>query len=298
MSMSSIRASKSDELYRPTMIITDDYNRQVFLPREWSPVEYHRLVALFVLLQLFQRSIIDAYLFIVSADANLGKVDKSMLSPQTLMELLIDGITTNKERITQQKPDIEQWFGVIYNDYREITTIQWRFKGLEGTIDLQWLPFTVISVSFQINKLSGEIDLEHLPDGLVDLSTGNNALSGTLNLILLPAHLEELLLHINKFEGSVCLTQLPATLKMLNLSSNALSGTLDVTSLPEGFKHLLVHKNAFEGETDFQSLPSTLESLYVANTRLSGEVWLKMGTDFYGDDSSVKVHWISDKIYQ
>jgi len=218
------------------MIITDDYNRQVFLPREWSPVEYHRLVALFVLLQLFQRSIIDAYLFIISADPNLGKVDKSMLSPQTLMELLIQGITNNKDRITLQEQDIEQWDGVFYNDYREITTIRWGLRSLEGTIDLQWLPCTVISVSFPMNYLSGEIDLEHLPDGLVDLVADKNTLCGTLNLIRLPAHLEALLLHINNFEGPLCLIQLPATLKVLNLSSNALdysgiTGTVPVNEM-------------------------------------------------------------------
>ena len=257
----------------------------------------------------------------VAVDPALGKIDKSSLPTQTLMEIFIEGIE-NKEIIcgsTEEPTDVDEWEGFKYSDEHpnEDTekpfSINWNELDLVGSIDLQWLPSTVSSLQAARNKLgcflnlttlpdsiqrlnlsnnvfSGEIDLCHLLADLKELNLTRNQLSGSLHLENLPQSMQSLYVHVNRFSGTVCLRHLPLNLIEVSLASNNLSGPLDLTRLPINMKFLWLGKNNFEGETDFSGLPRSLQLLAVSYTNLSGQILAQNRTTrFYVEHSNVEV---------
>mmetsp|Transcript_26401 Transcript_26401/g.41088 ORF Transcript_26401/g.41088 Transcript_26401/m.41088 type:complete len:268 (-) Transcript_26401:47-850(-) len=255
----------------------------------------------------------------ISVDS-VGRVDKSSFSQQTLMELLIDGVTENKYKVcgkVDEPEDITVWNGVKMNTAQEVTDILWTSMGLAGSLQFQWLPPTVTSfvmsgVSYGRGRMSGSIDLtvlpgslrvlqlnnnefsggialDQLPEALQTLDVYTNSLTGTLNLKELTGCLETLNLSRNLFTGTVCLTKFPRSLRWLALSQNKLCGPVDLTQLPDGMTNLYLFKNNFEGETDFTHLPESLGSFYVSDTGLSGVIRAKKGKDFFAIQSKVEI---------
>mmetsp|Transcript_20054 Transcript_20054/g.31423 ORF Transcript_20054/g.31423 Transcript_20054/m.31423 type:complete len:241 (-) Transcript_20054:20-742(-) len=216
----------------------------------------------------------SSFHFFVSADGALGKIDKASFSQQTLMELLTDGIVDKSvfSRDSEIPEDISQWNGVTVSDANEVTEIEWRCAGLEGTINLQWLPLTVKEAT--------------IANGLFD----DNVLSGTLDLTALPDGLTQLLLSDNEYSGEIDLTTLPSQLRELDVSNNKIWGTINVTNLPSGMKKLHLNDNRFEGSTDFGNLPESLWMFDVANTNLEGTIYLHAGHSWFDvEDSGVKI---------
>mmetsp|Transcript_10919 Transcript_10919/g.16500 ORF Transcript_10919/g.16500 Transcript_10919/m.16500 type:complete len:217 (-) Transcript_10919:61-711(-) len=187
-----------------------------------------------------------------SPDLPLGKLDKASLPQQTLMELVIEKIE-NKEQlygISKDPSTIANWSCTRFDAEGKIVGIIAEWQDLSGSLQLEWLPLTTLSVNFYYNELTGTIALTQLPDGLcvIDLSWNN-------------------------FVGTVDLRYLPSHLKGLNFDRNHLSGSLDLTQLPLGIKNLQLHGNDFEGETDFSRLPLSLERLCLSDNRnLSGTI--------------------------
>eukprot|EP00009_Paramoeba_aestuarina_P005261 CAMPEP_0201522984 /NCGR_PEP_ID=MMETSP0161_2-20130828/18679_1 /ASSEMBLY_ACC=CAM_ASM_000251 /TAXON_ID=180227 /ORGANISM="Neoparamoeba aestuarina, Strain SoJaBio B1-5/56/2" /LENGTH=216 /DNA_ID=CAMNT_0047921971 /DNA_START=13 /DNA_END=663 /DNA_ORIENTATION=- len=191
-------------------------------------------------------------LLFFAVDPSLGRIDKSTLSHQTLMELFSKGIITD-ERTPYQTTDISTWYGVsIVND--SVVRISQECIFLRGTIDLEWLPSTVEFVSVFENELKGTLHLTALPEALTDLNLSENMFSGTVDL-----------------------TALPEGLRMLSLESNDLSGPLDFTMLPPQMHQLYLSRNRFAGVCDFRHLPDGLTLLNVGYTGLEGELPLKRG---------------------
>eukprot|EP00009_Paramoeba_aestuarina_P003334 CAMPEP_0201522622 /NCGR_PEP_ID=MMETSP0161_2-20130828/18394_1 /ASSEMBLY_ACC=CAM_ASM_000251 /TAXON_ID=180227 /ORGANISM="Neoparamoeba aestuarina, Strain SoJaBio B1-5/56/2" /LENGTH=217 /DNA_ID=CAMNT_0047921527 /DNA_START=21 /DNA_END=674 /DNA_ORIENTATION=- len=210
------------------------------------------------------------YVIIQSADPFLGKVpDKSSLSQQTLMELFIDGIT-NKETICgppEASEDLTKWPGLSYNDSGEIIGIHWQNYGLEGSIDLQWLPNSLEKLILWGNRLTGTLDLTVLPDTLTHLSA-----------------------HSNRFSGSLDLTQLPKSLRRIELNgANVFSGTVDLTQLPPKLGGIWISGKKLVGETDFSHLPVSLTIINIDFTNLSGEIHARAGLDIQCSRSNVKI---------
>uniref|UniRef100_A0A7S4PIR2 Uncharacterized protein n=1 Tax=Paramoeba aestuarina TaxID=180227 RepID=A0A7S4PIR2_9EUKA len=116
-------------------------------------------------------------LYFISADPSLGKVDKTSLSDQTLMELFIEGVTNTGEiwESGDDSADISEWKGLTFDSNGTIKTIEWEHFGnyfelnLTGSLQLQWLPSTLVRVAVSGHQLSGSIDLEHLPEALLTL---------------------------------------------------------------------------------------------------------------------------------
>mmetsp|Transcript_39622 Transcript_39622/g.62658 ORF Transcript_39622/g.62658 Transcript_39622/m.62658 type:complete len:227 (-) Transcript_39622:19-699(-) len=223
--------------------------------------------------------------FSLASDTSLGKVDKSSLSQQTLMELFIDKIE-NKDRICddpESPSPISQWKGTDFgpqgvidwhvrcNDADEVISIKlWNIR-LRGSIQLEWIPLTTQKCVISYNYLSGTISLEHLSDGLVTLYARCNAFSGT-----------------------VCLTRLPHSLQKLAISDNQLEGTVDLTHLPSGMKKLLLGDNGFSGMTDFSKLPRSLEVLDVSSTVIQGEITVWEGLKVHAKLCDVTVKNMAD----
>uniref|UniRef100_A0A7S4KMM5 Uncharacterized protein n=1 Tax=Paramoeba aestuarina TaxID=180227 RepID=A0A7S4KMM5_9EUKA len=137
-------------------------------------------------------------LYILSTDC-LGKVDKSMLSQHTLMELLIEPVIP-KNRIYKDgslSDSLSDVMGVQMNDHGEIIEINWASYGLDGSLHYQWLPLTLRILCISQNSLKGSIDLTALPPLLTGFKASKNHHDGTIELEYLPETLERLLLASN-----------------------------------------------------------------------------------------------------
>ena len=254
--------------------------------------------------------------------SHLGRVDHASLSTQTLMEIFIEGLE-NRDVIcgsTEEPNDIDQWRGFAYCPEQPADAAEKQFKiewcslNLMGTIDLRWLPRTVVSfiiwesklsgslnltalppsiqrLDLSFNAFSGEIDLCYLPVKIETLHLGRNQLSGSLNLEKLPQSLQVLYLNSNRFSGTVCLRHLPPSLQRLAVNENELSGTVELTNLPAGMSFLLLFKNAFSGETDFSQVPQGMQMLNVQHTSLCGKIVKQrnQNTNILVDGSNVQV---------
>ena len=77
---------------------------------------------------------------LLAVDPLLGKVDKSTLPQQTLMELFTEGIA-NREAIfwsNETPEDLSEWKGTFLNEKGEVTRVFWPHMLLEGTVNLKW----------------------------------------------------------------------------------------------------------------------------------------------------------------
>ena len=245
-----------------------------------------------------------AFQIFLSVDPSLGRLDYSLLSDQTLMEMLIEGFDDETKKTYQDDHgmylDICEWpkikcdedesvIEITINSRRVTGSIEfchvppkvqllwispWRTEvyhsELTGSVDLTNLPGGMSRFIFEYNRLTGEINLTHLPDGMEDLCLTSNQISGTLDLTHLPDGMKSLFLASNHLTGEIDLTHLPDGMEDLCLTSNQISGTLDLTHLPEGMECLRLNNNTLTGEIDLTHLPDGMECLYLQNNQLSG----------------------------
>eukprot|EP00009_Paramoeba_aestuarina_P001523 CAMPEP_0201513252 /NCGR_PEP_ID=MMETSP0161_2-20130828/5343_1 /ASSEMBLY_ACC=CAM_ASM_000251 /TAXON_ID=180227 /ORGANISM="Neoparamoeba aestuarina, Strain SoJaBio B1-5/56/2" /LENGTH=217 /DNA_ID=CAMNT_0047909389 /DNA_START=26 /DNA_END=679 /DNA_ORIENTATION=- len=206
--------------------------------------------------------------FLLRFSDPLGRADPSTFSQEAMMVNFLSGFTKNANRIRKNANyDIWSWKGLKMDDREEdIWGIRWANLGLEGSVELKWLPRTV--------------DL---------LMLAKNSLSGSIDLSVLPVEMEVLDLSSNMFLGEVCLKNLPVTLNILSLHENRFCGAIDVSCLPLGMNHLTLGNNMFEGHTDFSKLPDKLNELDVSHTKLSGEIYVDSSKSFCTEGSDVKI---------
>ena len=155
---------------------------------------------------------------------NLGRVDHTSLSRPVLMEMAIRG-STNKEKVCPgpSAPSfVDGWRGLTLNENLEVTEIEWIDDGLEGTIDLQWLPSTVHKIVIYRNRLMGCIDLGALPAPTKEFNASQN-----------------------NFSGEIDLCHLPRTMAILDIADNSLTGTLSLQHLPSTLQDLYLRNNRF-----------------------------------------------------
>ena len=168
---------------------------------------------------------------------------------------------------------------------------------LSGTLDLAYLPTSIVRLSLgsnaftasinlerlpermeyldiSENKLSGSLKLDSLPDTLTLFNARGNQFSGSVDLIRLQAAMENLFLGSNRLSGSVVLTRLPESLDSLYFSDNHFSGALNLTRLPPYMSVLELHNNSFCGTVDLSQLPQGLKRLCLSDNELSGEVFI------------------------
>eukprot|EP00009_Paramoeba_aestuarina_P009058 CAMPEP_0201517848 /NCGR_PEP_ID=MMETSP0161_2-20130828/8851_1 /ASSEMBLY_ACC=CAM_ASM_000251 /TAXON_ID=180227 /ORGANISM="Neoparamoeba aestuarina, Strain SoJaBio B1-5/56/2" /LENGTH=191 /DNA_ID=CAMNT_0047915475 /DNA_START=41 /DNA_END=616 /DNA_ORIENTATION=+ len=166
---------------------------------------------------------------VITSDPSLGKVDKSSMSEQTLMELFAEGITDNRSAlsISRQEPqDIYDWKGLNFDSSGAVTGIGWILQKLGGSIRLEWLPASVKYVFVDRNRLSGTVCLTQLPHVLQTLLMTSNLFSGTVDLTQLPKELVRLRLNDNAFHGETDFIQLPPQLRDLRVDHTQLSGEI------------------------------------------------------------------------
>ena len=211
----------------------------------------------------------------LSVDPSLGKVDYSLMSDQTLMEMLFEGFDDETKKANQDNNgmyrDVCEWSCIKCDADERIIEINIGSRNLSGSLELRYVPPQVklLKISSWVKRqltgsvdltqlpegmqklylcrtaIKGEINLEHLPKDMEDLSLQSNQLTGEINLTHLPERMERLFLQNNQFKGEIDLAHLPSAMKSLSLENNLLSGSLVIKNLPQGMVMLDVGANHF-----------------------------------------------------
>ena len=240
---------------------------------------------------------------ILSVDPSLGRVDCSLMSDQTLMEMLIDGFDDKTQKKYQEYDETyinvciwpcitcdedERVIEINMDSINIIGSIQlcyvppsvkdlkirnrWRPGKLSGSIDLSQLPEGMQLLDLQHNQLTGEIDLTQLPNGMEFLSLFDNHLAGKVDLAHLPYKIQYLFLENNKLTGDIDLTKLPDGIQLLKLGNNQLTGEIDLTQLPDRMEKLHLSNNQLTREINLSKLPKSMHELHLNNNQLTGKV--------------------------
>ena len=232
-------------------------------------------------------------ILLLCSDPNLGRVDYSSLSDQTLMEMLIDGLDEETKEKFQDTDktylDVCEWDFVKCDSANRVVEIcargklsgsielqytppkvthfrlAWSQSNLHGTIDLTHLPKNIKEICITGSQLAGFIELEQLPHGMLVLSLNSNYFTGEIDLSSVPARMKKLILSDNKLTGSINLTQLPSGLQDLFLNKNQLSGSLYLGALPQAMVRIKLQNNFFSGSFIAMNLPLEIDLIIASN---------------------------------
>mmetsp|Transcript_9400 Transcript_9400/g.14254 ORF Transcript_9400/g.14254 Transcript_9400/m.14254 type:complete len:258 (-) Transcript_9400:11-784(-) len=172
--------------------------------------------------------------------SSIGKFDTSLLSDQSLFELLVDGFMDTslfKDDIGDYK-DISTLTRHLELDANErVTSIDFFTSSLRGTLLMQYLPRHLKRLDFYSNELYGVFEVKHMPPIVRFARFKKQHLEGNLELSLLPQSIRFFDLSDNKMNGSLVFDSLPTTLEVLLLSDNNFEGVIDLQKLktPLGF---------------------------------------------------------------
>ena len=190
-----------------------------------------------------------AFELFLSVDPSLGRVDYSLLSDQTLMEMLYGGFDEETKRKFQDKEgmflDVCKWVGVKCDANERVVEIKHQGR-IRGSLQLSRLPSEVTCINISRNDLEGSIDLSNLPPNIEQI------------------HLER-----NHLTGSVDLTKLPENVGILNLTKNCLSGSLELAQLPRSMRFLFIFDNQFSGSFIATNLPKTLCGIFATDNQFN-----------------------------
>ena len=221
-----------------------------------------------------------AFQLFLTVDPSLGRVDCSLLSDQTLMEMLIEDLDNETKKTYQDNEgmylDVCKWPCVTCDDKERVTEIRADSRDIRGSIQLCYVPPKVtelkIGNSMTNGRLTGPVDLTCLPEAMKQLYLDNNELTGEIELTQLPEGMEDLRLNNNLLTGKVDLTRLPEGMRKLHLDNNGLTGEIDLTRLPEGINVLQLQYNRLTREIDLRHLPEEMLILQLQYNQFTGEV--------------------------
>ena len=216
----------------------------------------------------------------LSVDPNLGRVDYSSLSDQTLMEMLFDGFDDEAKKEYQDNEgmylDVCDWSCVTCDDDERVIKIGADSSDISGSIQLCYVPPKVkklkVTPSWPGSKLTGSVDLAHLPKDMKHLDLQKNIFTGEIELTKLPEKMKKLILDHNILTGEIDLTQLPKGMRSLSLRNNQFAGAVDLTRLPEEMRWLALNNNRLTGAIDLTQLPHAIGALYLNDNQLIGEI--------------------------
>ena len=228
-----------------------------------------------------------------SIDSQCGKFDKALLPQQSMMELLVQGfddvgIAKDKQgnfipieewsilefgadgTITDIEIDASEYMAQLYliqctRDPLRITEICF---DAGGSIDFQFVPGTVTSLTIIALALHGKLNTLDLPRGLCYLNLMLNEFLSEFSTAGLPEPTEHVDISDNRFEGSLLLSALPPNVVHFRAPNNGFSGALIFRALPECIDSLILYRNQFCGKIDVSAIPPSLTIL-----ELYGNCW-------------------------
>ena len=204
---------------------------------------------------------------------SLGRVGYESMTEQTLMELLVGGVSILHNIQDEQGDflDVNTWPGVKTNDIGNVVEVRFpptiRFNALEGGHG-QFVSFYAIGPE-------GSMDLSWIPRFTKRFDISQVALQGTVNTAALPRQLEIFDISRNKFSGMFSIPGLPSTLQIISIAFNSFIGSLDVTKLPQGLCSWNAESNYFQGTIDLSRLPPYLTVFNMSHTEISGTIDLR-----------------------
>ena len=206
-------------------------------------------------------------LLLLAAEHNLGRVDISTFSDQTLMEMLIADIPADQKQRLQDHDgvytDACSWGGVSCDEDRRIVKIRMQCRSNTSiSLNLSFLPPNLTSFISAKRNYSGELDTGKLPQGLEQFALEDNQFHGTVDFASWPPNIISFTLEGNAFTGSVHLSKLSISLRSVNIKENKFTGGLDLSNLPTQLEYLDVSKNMFSGDFCLQNVS---ENLYVVS---------------------------------
>ena len=180
---------------------------------------------------------------LLSVDPSIGRVDYSLMSDQTLTEMLIEGFDDEAKSKYQDCEgmylDVCKWSLIKCDDDERVIQIKIDSRRISGSLDLCYVPpkVKVLNITSWIkSQFAGSVDLTHLPDGIEDLFLQDNRFTGEIDLQHLPEDMIHLYLQNNQFTGKIDLTHLPKGMQRLSIANNQLTGEIDLAHLPDGIK--------------------------------------------------------------
>ena len=241
-----------------------------------------------------------------TSDPSLGRVDRSTLSDQMMLELLVQHFTEDSKRFLKSDDDaflpVCTWACVncdaseraISFDLKQrvagslvlayiplqMQVVNVRGYNLEGTLDTENFPDSLQVLSLTANKMSGSVDMTQLPPNFVKFNIGLNDFSGTCDLRALPERIEQISLDSNKFHGSIHLDALPTSLRALDVSRNAFSGEVCFEHLPPALTFLELSENQFEGSFALLNPPANLAVVNCEVNKFAATAVVKSGIEF------------------
>ena len=222
-------------------------------------------------------------LYFTTADnVALARIDPAMLSDQTRLELLADGIDILDSRDAHGDfQDIQLWEGVLFDADNAVIIIDWSYDVRRtDPMPMELVPPTLQALKMADMDLTGTIDTAALPRELSYLNLSSCAFHGPFDTATLPASIANILIFSNQFSGSLNITAFPACLELFNARDNQFTGGLDFSSLPEGMRELWLAENKFTGSIDLSALPASLQYLVISDNALKQDL-LVVGTQVH-----------------
>ena len=237
---------------------------------------------------------------ILAADIQgIARADKSSLPQQTLMELMVQGISKEKLESTFTDAsgnfhDYTTWECVSCDEndnVYQVCKMSVNYRGLnleyvpstvrriifmsaqlDGTVPWGALPPALEKLNLAVNFLEGSARLDLLADSTQRVNIARNSLTGSLLLEKLPKSPIELIAFKNNFSGSVNLSSVPPKCVEIDATWNNLTGGLDITALPDGFQKIGLGSNLLSGDINFRTMPDSMKDIDLEDTAFSGDI--------------------------
>ena len=201
----------------------------------------------------------SAHALICTDIPGLSRFDATSLPQQTLMELLVQDIRTDKfQNADGDHLEACAWPEVSCNMAKDVESITFCLHGQAffpdgGTIHIDFIPQTVETFIVSENNLEGTCDTWRLPREMNSFFAHYNRLHGSFDLAGLPRDLFALSIAQNRFSGGLSIGDLPPQLTYFNAECNFFTGSLDLGKLPETLSRFTVDRDRFEA--DFSRMP-------------------------------------------
>ena len=221
---------------------------------------------------------LHALLLSFDNETNLGRIDRSSLSQQSCMELLIGSLPDDTKEVHFQDDEGEfleccSWNRITCDADGNVIKVDLRFR-YAGTMSFDFIPESVIEAEFGSCAMSGTLDTLKLPRSMQNFDISDTLCNGTVDLPGLPETLHTLQLRGSRFSGSLDLTSLPLSLEILKLDRNMFMGTISLEKLPPSLQVLFLDCNDLSGRLDLGSLPARIRLLDLSNNAFTGEFCL------------------------